>query len=145
MAEQLQGVIAHLVVHDAAAALEFYKTALGASEVMRVPADDGKRLLHSEILVNGARVFVRDDFPDYREQCGGGAVLTPKEAKTTTVTLHLEVENCDKAVERATAAGATILMPPMDAFWGARYAQVIDPFGHSWSFAHPLPGQPGQG
>lgn len=141
MSEQAQGVIAHLVVNDAAAALEYYRKALGATEVMRVPAEDGKRLMHSEILVNGARVFVRDDFPEYNEQCGAGRVLPPKTAKTTTVTLHLEVADCDAAVERATAAGATVLMPPMDAFWGARYGAVIDPFGHAWSFAHPLPGQ----
>jgi PhnB protein len=139
MSEQAQGVIPHLVVEDCAAALEFYKQALGATEAMRVPAEDGKRLLHSEIQVNGARVFVRDDFPEYREQCGSKGVLPPKVAGGTSVTMHLEVENCDAAVERAAAAGATVTMPPEDAFWGARYAQVVDPFGHAWSFAHPLP------
>lgn len=139
MAVQEQGVIPHLVVHDAAAALEFYKKALGATEVMRVPAEDGKRLLHAEIAVNGARVFVRDDFPEY---CGQqGKDLTPRGLGGTPVTLHLEVKNCDEAVKRAEAAGAKVMMPPEDAFWGARYAQIIDPFGHSWSFAHPLPGK----
>ena len=61
-----QGVIPHLVVRDAAAALEFYKNAMGATETMRLPAEDGKRLMHSEIQINGARVFVRDHFPEYR-------------------------------------------------------------------------------
>ena len=134
MVEPAQGVIPHLVVENAAAALEFYKKGLGASEVMRMLAEDGKRLMHSELEVNGARVFVRDDFPDY----AGGRRSTPDALGGTAVTLHLEVPNCDAAVERAVAAGATVTMPPMDAFWGARYAQVADPFGHSWSFAHPL-------
>jgi PhnB protein len=66
-------------------------------------------------------------------------VLPPSTAGATSVTLHLEVADCDAAVERAAAAGAQDTMAPMDAFWGARYAQIIDPFGHSWSFAHPLP------
>ena len=55
--------------------------------------------------------------------------------------MHLEVADCDAAVKRAADAGATVTMPPMDAFWGARYGQVVDPFGHAWSFAHPLPGK----
>lgn len=140
MAEREQGVIAHLVVDDAAAALAFYAEAFGAKEVMRVPAEDGRRLMHAEIELNGARVFLRDDFPEFRKQCGMNHVKPPKVIEATSVTLHLEVENCDAAVQRAQAAGATLVMPPEDAFWGARYAQIVDPFGHSWSFAHPLPG-----
>ena len=139
MADRPQGVTPHLVVHDASAALDYYKTALGAKEVMRMPAEDGKRLLHSEIEVSGARIFVRDDFPEH----SGGRRSAPKDLGGTTVTLHLEVPNCDTAVDRAVAAGATVIMPPMDAFWGARYAMVADPFGHSWSFAHPLPPKKG--
>jgi PhnB protein len=135
MADRPQGVTAHLVVHDGAAALDFYKKALGANEVMRLPAEDGRRLMHSEIEVNGAKVFVRDDFPEH----AGGQRSAPKDLGGTTVTLHLEVPNCDAAVDRAVKAGAKVTMPPMDAFWGARYAQVVDPFGHCWSFAHPLP------
>ena len=134
-----QGVIPHLVVRDAAAALEFYKNGMGATETMRLPAEDGKRILHSEIQLNGARVFVRDHFPEHcrmghGENCQG----PPDELGGTPVTLHLEVTNCDDAVNRAVEAGAKVIMPPMDAFWGARYAQIVDPFGHSWSFAHPL-------
>ncbi len=83
--------------------------------------------------------IVMDDFPEYREQCSGGKIVGPKTAGASTFVLHLNVPNCDEAVKRATDAGATILMPPMDAFWGDRYGQVLDPFGHAWSFAHPLP------
>ncbi|WP_044560678.1 VOC family protein [Azospirillum sp. B4] len=137
-----QGVIPHLVVSDANAALSFYVQALGAREVFRMPAKDSPRLLHAEIHVNGARVFVRDDFPEYRADHGGTSA-PPAVLKGTSVALHLEVANCDAAMERAVAAGATVTMPAMDAFWGARYGQVADPFGHLWSFAHPL-GNPGE-
>lgn len=133
----LPGIVPHLVVDDAQAALAFYEKALDATVLMRVPAEDGRRLMHADIAVNGARVFVRDDFP---EMCPDqqGKPSTPPALGGTPVTLHLQVESCDSAVERAVAAGATVTMPPMDAFWGARYAEIVDPFGHSWSFAHPL-------
>ena len=139
MAEQAQGVFPHLVVDDAAAALEFYGRALGATERMRMPAQDGKRIMHAEMEVNGATIMIMDDFPEFRASHGMNHKLPPKISGATSVTLHLEVANCDEAVKRAEAAGATVVMPPDDAFWGARYAQILDPFGHSWSFAHPLP------
>ena len=142
MAERTQGVIPHLIVEGANAAIEFYKKALGATEVMRMPAEDGKRLMHSEIVVNGSRVFVMDDFVEHRDKCGHDAKIgAPGAIGGTSFVLHLEVENCDAAVKRAADAGATVIMPPWDAFWGARYAQVLDPFGQAWSFAHPLPQQ----
>ena len=137
MPDHTQGIIPHLVVDDAASALDFYKKAFAATQVMRMPAEDGKRLLHAEVRMNGARLFLRDNFPD---QCSdqGGKVSEPKALGGTPVTMHLEVADCDKTFKRAVAAGATVVMEPWDAFWGARYAQVIDPFGHAWSFAHPL-------
>lgn len=135
MAESCGGVTPHLVVDGAMKAIEFYVKGLGAKEVMRVPAEDGKRLMHAEISVNGARVYLCDEFP---EHCGGKS-RTPKALGGTPATLHLDVPNCDEAVRRMVAAGATCTLEPMDAFWGARYAQVTDPFGHHWSFAHPLP------
>jgi len=67
------------------------------------------------------------------------AVFPPDQIKGTSVTMHLEVENCDAAVKRARDAGATVTLEPWDSFWGARYARIMDPFGHSWSFAHALP------
>ncbi|MEO3430580.1 VOC family protein [Pelagibius sp. CAU 1746] len=136
MSTDIEAVIPHIVVDDAAAALEFYRKALGAEEVMRVPADDGKRLLHSEMKLGGSRVFVRDAFP---EHCGsGGKDGSPKTFGGTAVTLHLRVADCDAAVERAAGAGAVVVMPPEDAFWGDRFAVVADPYGHAWSFAHTL-------
>jgi PhnB protein len=133
-----QTVTPHLVVADAHAATEFYKQALGATEAMRVPAPDGKRLMHVEIQIDGARIFLVDHFPEH--SCGHGAetVMPPDQLKGTPITVHLEVQDCDAAVARAKAAGATVTQEPWDAFWGARYARIVDPFGHSWSFAHPL-------
>ncbi|MBB6250322.1 VOC family protein [Nitrospirillum iridis] len=138
-----QGVIPHLVVGDARAALAFYVEALGAREIFRMPAKDSPRLLHAEISVNGARIFLRDDFPEYRAEHGGTSA-PPTVLNGTSVVLHLEVADCDAAMEKALAAGASVTMPAMDAFWGARYGQVADPYGHLWSFAHPLaaPGEP---
>jgi len=139
MTDPVQAVTPHLVVNDANAAIEFYKKALGATEALRMPAQDGKRLMHAELHLNGSRFFLNDDFPEHRNTYGADAVFPPDRIKGTSVTMHLEVENCDAAVKRAAEAGATVTMPPWDAFWGARYARITDPFGHSWSFAHALP------
>lgn len=139
MTDPVQAVTPHLVVNNANAAIEFYRKALGATEALRMPAQDGKRLMHAEIHLNGARIFLMDDFPEHRCTHGADAVFPPDQIKGTAVTMHLEVENCDAAVQRAADAGATVTMPPWDAFWGARYARIMDPFGHSWSFAHALP------
>jgi PhnB protein len=141
MTDQQPKLVPHLVVDGAIAAIEFYKKALGATEVMRMPADDGKRLMHAAILVNGAHVYLVDDFAEHREQCGGGKIIAPNAAGSTGVLIHLDVPDCDAAVKRAVDAGATVLLEPWDAFWGDRYAQVLDPFGHAWSFAHRLPGK----
>jgi PhnB protein len=138
MTDRQQGVIPHLVVDGAAAALEFYKQALGATETGRHTADDGKRLMHAEMTVNGAKIYLMDDFPEYYAEHGDHA-QPPKSAGFTSVVLHLDVDDCDAAVACAEAAGAKVVMPPWDAFWGLRYAQIVDPFGHAWSFAHPLP------
>lgn len=137
----LPPLVPHLVVDGASDAIEFYKKALGATEVFRMPAEDGKRLMHAQITVNGATVFLNDDFPEYCQQNGENKIRPPNALGGTSFVLHLEVPNCDEAVKRAADAGATVVMPPWDAFWGARYGQVIDPFGHGWSFAHPLPPQ----
>lgn len=139
MTDKLPPLIPHLCVVGASDAIEFYKKALGATEVMRMAAEDGKRLMHAQLTINGATVFLHDDFPEHRQHHAGGKLAPPTEIGRTTVTLHLEVTNCDDAVKRAESAGAKVTLPPWDAFWGARYAQIVDPFGHCWSFAHALP------
>lgn len=131
---ELHGLVPHLVVKGAAKAIEFYKAALGAVEISRTLEPNGDRLMHAELKIGGSPLFLNDDFPEY---CGGVS-RAPEPGKPTSFTLHLDVANCDAAVARATAAGATVTMPPMDMFWGDRYAKITDPFGHEWSFAHPL-------
>lgn len=129
------GVRAHLTVNGGDAALDFYVKAFGAKEIHdRVRADDGKRLLHGEVLIAGSVVYLCDDFPEY---CGG-KTRDPKKLGGVSVRLHQCVPNCDEAFKKAVAAGAKPIDPPTDQFWGDRYAVVEDPFGHEWSFSHPL-------
>lgn len=125
------GVTPHLVIGGgrAAEAIDFYKRAFAAEEAIRMPADDGKRLMHAHLKVNGGSLMMCDDFPEYR----GSAVGAPE-----AVTLHLQVDDADRWFERAVAAGATPTMPLADMFWGDRYGQVRDPFGHSWSIGAPI-------
>lgn len=125
-----EGLIPHLVCSPCAEAIEFYKKAFGAEEMDRAPAPDG-RIMHAALRIGSAPVFLVDDFPEY---CGGKA-QNPNALGGTPVTIHRYVPNCDAAIERAQKAGATVKMPPADMFWGDRYGVVVDPFGHSWSFA----------
>ena len=129
-----QALIPHLVCEGAAKAIEFYKKAFGATETCSMPAPDGKRIMHAEIRIDGKPLFLCDDFPEY---CGGKS-RDPKAIGATAVTLHQNVTDCDAAIKRAADAGAKITMPAQDMFWGDRYGQVTDPFGHNWSFATPL-------
>ena len=126
-----EGLIPHLVCDPCADAIEFYTRAFGAEEVHRVPAPDGRRIMHAAIRIGGSVVFLVDDFPEF---CGGQA-SSPKALTGTPVTIHHYVEDCDAAIKRAADAGATVLMPAEDMFWGDRYGVVTDPFGHKWSFA----------
>jgi uncharacterized glyoxalase superfamily protein PhnB len=126
-----EGLIPHLVCSPCADAIEFYKKAFGAEEIARMPAPDGKRIMHAEVRIGGRPLFLVDDFPEY---CGGKSE-TPKALGGTPVTIHRYVENCDAAIERAEKAGATVKMPATDMFWGDRYGVIVDPFGHNWSFA----------
>jgi PhnB protein len=127
-------VTPHLVVDGAAEAIEFYKAAFGAEEIQRMPAEDGKRLMHAAITINGGIVMLMDDFPEYAD----GQRSTPQALGGSPVTLHLQVADVDAAFKRAVDAGATVVMEVADQFWGDRYGQVKDPFGHSWSLASPI-------
>jgi PhnB protein len=126
------GLTPHINIRDnrASEAIEFYGKAFGATEKLRVPADDGKRLMHAHLAVNGASLMLHDDFPEYR----GG---TPEPAPAGGL-LHLEVDDADVWFERAVGAGAEVVLPIGDQFWGDRYGQVRDPFGHLWSIGCPI-------
>lgn len=130
-AHNIPGVIPHLVVNGAREAIEFYIKAFGATKVLEMPAEDGKRLLHAQLIINGGTIMMCDDFPEYR---GGTPTEYPKHAP---VTLHMAVPDIDAAFAQAVAAGATAAMPPADMFWGDRYGQVRDPYGHLWSLSTP--------
>lgn len=126
-----EGLIPHIVCDSAGEAIEFYKKAFGAEEIYRMPAPDGKRLMHAEIRIDGRPVFIVSDFP---EHCGGKA-SSPKALGGTPVTIHRYVTDCDAAIKLAQDAGAAVKMPAADMFWGDRYGVVVDPFGHTWSIA----------
>jgi PhnB protein len=117
----------HLVCAGAADAIEFYKRAFGAEEMIRIPTDDNK-ILHAALMINGATVMLTDENRRY-------GALSPKALNGTPVVLHLNVPDVDAFVERAVAAGAKIVMPVQDMFWGDRYGQIEDPHGHRWSIA----------
>jgi len=99
--------------------------AIGAVEIARLPGPQGK-LMHAMIRIGDSVVMLVDEFPEM-----GG--LSPKSLKGSPVTIHLYVDNVDAIVERAVKAGAKITMPVADQFWGDRYGQLVDPFGHHWS------------
>jgi PhnB protein len=106
-------------------AVAFYEKAFGAELLFSNMAEDGKRFLHGRLRINGAVIFFSDDFPDMR----GGA----ESAAPSGVMLHLQVDDADTWAKRAADAGAEIVMPVADMFWGDRYGQLRDPFGHSWT------------
>jgi PhnB protein len=133
MPDNPTGVLPHIVVDDCTAAIDFYTKALGAKELMRMPDKDGKRIMHAELEINGGVIYLNDDYPEY-----GGKSRTPKAFGGSPVVLHLNVPNCDESYQRAVNAGAKGIMGPSDMFWGARYAQVVDPFGHTWALMHSL-------
>jgi PhnB protein len=120
----------HICVADAAAAIEFYRKALGAEELMRLPGPDG-RLMHAAVSINGAMLMLNDEYPEM-----GG--FGPAHFGGTAVTFHLGVPDADAAMASAVAAGATVVMPVEEQFWGDRYGMIRDPFGHQWSFATPV-------
>ena len=126
----MEGIIPHLVVEDGAGAIDFYIRAFGAEELSRAPGPGG-RLMHAAIRIGGSVVYLADDFPEMNE----GRGQTPTAFGGISIGLHRYVENCDEAVDRAVAAGATVKMPPTTMFWGDRYAQVVDPWGYEWPLA----------
>ena len=118
-------VTPHLVCAGAADAIEFYKRAFNAVEEGRLPGPNGK-LMHAMIRIEGSAVMLVDEMPEW-------GALGPKSLKGSPVTIHLYVADVEAFVKRAVAAGARITMPVADQFWGDRYGQLEDPFGHRWS------------
>lgn len=133
-----KNVVPYLTVSDAKGAIAFYKKGLAAKEIMRMPAEDGKRLMHAQIEINGHVIYLSDDFPEY----ANGTNRAPKPGGVTPVGMFIQLKapkEVDQWISRAAKAGATVTMPASDQFWGDRFGVVSDPYGHSWQFGAPLP------
>ncbi len=126
------GITPHLTIRDGrcAEAITFYAAAFGAEERSRQAEEQGERLMHAALVINGDFVLMHDDFPEYR----GGA---PAPAPASAV-LHLAVDDADAWWARAVDAGAEVTMPLADQFWGDRYGHLKDPFGYTWSIGAPI-------
>jgi PhnB protein len=118
-------VTPYLIVDDAEAALKFYREALGAEEMVRLPM--GGKIGHAEIRIGNSMVMLSDEWPDM-------GALGPKTRGGATSSFVLYVEDADKAFDRAVKAGAKVDKPVENQFWGDRMGSVTDPFGHKWSF-----------
>ncbi|MBI5268668.1 MAG: VOC family protein [Burkholderiales bacterium] len=123
-------VFPYLMVRDAAAAITFYQQAFGAVELFRLVEPSG-RIGHAELQLGPAVLMVCDEFPEY-------GMVGPQGGQFTGCTLHLHVDDADAMAERAVAAGATLLMPPTDQFYGERSCRLRDPFGHAWLLGHSI-------
>ena len=120
-------VTPHLICKGAAEAIEFYKRAFGATELSRLPGQNG-RLMHAMIGIGDSAVMLADEMPEW-------GALGPQSLKGTPVAIHLYVQDVDAVAAQAVRAGAKTTMPVSDMFWGDRYGQIEDPFGYRWSIA----------
>jgi PhnB protein len=125
--EGMQSITPHLVCAGATDAIDFYKKAFGATELARLAGPDGK-LLHGAVRIEGSVVMLVDENPQW-------GAIGPKTLKGSPVTIHVYVADVDAFVAKAVEAGARVIMPIDDMFWGDRYGVIEDPFGHLWSIA----------
>ena len=117
----------HIVVPDGAVAIEFYKKAFGAQEMLRLMWPDGSKVMYASMKIGDSMLMLGSEMPPQ--------ALSPKNRGGTSVALHLYLTDADAAFDRAVKAGCKIVMPLSDTFWGSRYGVVEDPFGHQWSIA----------
>ncbi len=127
-------MLPYLTVSDGAAAIEFYKQAFGAIEHARHHMPGSTKVMNAQLSINGGVFMLADDF----SQEMNTKSMTPQSLGGTPVMIALTCPDVDVAWERAVAAGAKIGMPLSDQFWGDRWGQVTDPFGHSWSLSYPI-------
>jgi PhnB protein len=122
--EGFHAVNAVLVVNGAAQAIEFYKTAFGAKERTRLTGP-GEKIVHAEMAIGDAVFMVKDEFPEWDDR-------GPKLTEGSPVRIALYIEDVDELAKRAVDAGAKILIPVADQFYGDRSGRLADPFGHIW-------------
>ena len=120
-------VIPYLSVKGASAAIDFYKNAFGATEVMRMATPDG-RIGHAELKIGDSHVMLADEFPQMN-------FLSPKSIGGSPVNIMIYVENADTIFNRAVDGGAKVLKPVQDQFYGDRSGSIEDPFGHMWTIS----------
>ncbi|MBA3696207.1 MAG: VOC family protein [Methylotenera sp.] len=125
--EGMHTLTPHIVCAGAAEAIEFYKKAFNAVELFRFN-DHAGMLIHACLQIGDSKIMMANECPAW-------GALGPNSLKGTPVTLHLYVEDAEKAYTQAVNAGATVKMPLADMFWGDRYGVVVDPFGHQWAIA----------
>jgi PhnB protein len=132
----VQGTNPYLTVKGAADAIALYKEAFGAKENTRMPAQDGKRLIHADLSINGGTVMLSDEF---QEHGGPAAPTATKPASVAIAIQYAKPAEVDATFHRAVEAGCKSTMEPSDTFWQARFAMLVDPFGHRWMLNAPLP------
>jgi len=123
-------LFAYLRMKDAAKAIDFYQRAFGATEKFRLCEPSG-RVGHAELDFGGTTLMLSDEFPEY-------GIRGPESLGGTTLTIHLHVDDADALIRRAVAAGATVVRPATDQFYGERSGTVRDPFGHEWNIGHEI-------
>lgn len=121
-------ITASLIVKDAPNAIEFYKKAFGAQELYRFPGPDGKTIMHSELKIGDSRVMLSEEAPQMN-------CRSPQSLGGTGIYIYMYVDDADTTFNKAVAAGAKPTMPVADMFWGDRFGQIQDPFGHVWGIA----------
>jgi PhnB protein len=121
---EIHEVYPYLRVHDTNQAIEFYARAFGAEELFRLSEPSG-RIGHAEIKIGPATIMLSDEYPEH-------GIKGPRTLGGTTFSIHLHVEDVDRVFEQAVGAGATVLRPLRDQFYGERSGTVRDPFGHEW-------------
>jgi PhnB protein len=135
--DDMPPITPYLTIKGADAAIAFYAKAFGATENSRLPAEDGKRLMHADISIYGGRVLMSDEFPEYGMEDRAPA---SEHASSVAVALHFKTPaEIDVAFKRAIDAGAKVVTEPADMFWGGRFAALSDPFNHRWLMHAPLP------
>jgi PhnB protein len=141
MADQhnMPPITPYLTIKGAADAIAFYKKAFGATENARLPAQDGKRVMHADLTIKGGRVLMSDWFEEYQAD---GKVRAPSTADLAPVAVAIHCTkpaDIDATYRRAVEAGCKSIQEPQDMFWDARFAMVSDPYGHRWMMNAPLP------
>ena len=117
-----------LTVRDASRAIDFYQQAFGAQVRGGVAKDPDGKVMHAELKIGDSIIMLSDEYPEFGS-------LSPHSGGSTSMGLHIYVDDVDSAFARAVEAGAQVDMPLRDQFWGDRYGRLKDPFGHKWSLA----------